>query len=79
MNSIVFGNCTPITELIGRPASTKWAANAEMARSAWAKVIRRGAWPVMRILLSGSNNAGASGWRAKILWNNPSSVSATLV
>ena len=30
-NSIVFGNCTAITELAGRPASMKWAASAEIA------------------------------------------------
>ena len=66
MNSMVLGSCTPITALNGRPASTKCAANAEIAWSAWAKVMRRGAWPVILALLTGSTNASASGWRAKI-------------
>src|SRR5487761_2003787 len=50
-----------------------------MARSACAKVRRLGAWPVMRCLFSGSSNAGASGCRARIRRNNPSSVGDTLV
>src|SRR6202162_3622926 len=50
-----------------------------MARSACAKVRRLGAWPVMRCLLSGSSNGGASGCRARIRRNSPSSVGDTLV
>ena len=34
MNSTVFGSCTAMTELFGRPASMKCAASAEIARSA---------------------------------------------
>src|SRR5712671_5095023 len=57
----------------------KWAASAEMARSACAKVRRFGGWPVMRCLLSGSSSASASGCRARIRRNSPSSVGEGLV
>src|SRR4029077_10299601 len=52
----------------------KWAASAEIMRSAWAKVRRFGVWPVMRCLFGGSISAGASGCRARIRLNNVSSV-----
>ena len=56
----------------------KCADNAAMARSASAKVSRFGRCPVMRGLLSGSSSAKASGCRAKIRRNNPSSVGDAL-
>src|SRR6516165_1670555 len=57
----------------------KCAAKAEIARSACAKVSRRGGWPVILGLLSGSTNAIASGLRAKMRWNNALSVGDALV
>src|SRR5262245_18824539 len=77
-NSIVFGNCTAITELAGRPASTKCAASADMARSACAKVRRRVGRPVMRGLLKGSSSAKAFGCRARMRWKRTSRVGEAL-
>src|SRR6202043_4104136 len=68
-----------MTELFGNPASMKCADSAEIARSASAKVRRFGGWPVTRCLLDGSSSASASGFRARIRRNNPSSVGETLV
>src|ERR1700686_2258578 len=68
-----------MTELAGNPASMKCADSAEIARSASAKVSRFGGWPVTRCLLRGSSSAGASGFRARMRRNNPSSVGETLV
>ena len=77
-SSTVLGNCTAITELDGNPDSMKWADSAVIARSASAKVRRLGGWPVMLALLSGSSSANASGVRARIRRNNPSSVGVAL-
>src|SRR6201996_6342810 len=52
----------------------KCADNAEIARSACAKVSRLANCPVTRGLLTGSISASASGWRASTRRNNPSSV-----
>src|SRR5690349_16304397 len=79
MSSTVFGSWTAMTELFGKPASMKWAASAEIARSACAKVRRFGGWPVMRFLLMGSIRANASGLRPNMRRNNTSSVGDTLV
>src|SRR3984957_1122378 len=79
MNSTVFGSWIAITELAGKPASMKCAANADMARSARAKVRRLGGWPGMGCFLGGSSNASASGCRARIRRNSPSSVGDMLV
>src|SRR6202142_1800231 len=68
-----------ITELAGSPASMKCADSAAMARSASANVRRLGGWPVTRGLLSGSSSASASGCRARIRRNSPSSVGDGLV
>src|SRR5450631_805208 len=67
-----------MTELLGNPDSMKWADSAVMARSASVKVRRLGGWPVMFALLSGSSSASASGVRARIRRNNPSSVGVAL-
>src|SRR6202051_207495 len=77
-NSTVFGSCTAITELFGKPASMKCAASAEIARSAPAKVSRLGGCAVTRALLRGSSSASASGFRARTRRNNPSSVGEAL-
>src|SRR5258707_14796538 len=57
----------------------KRADCAEMARSASAKVRRFGGSPVTRCLLAGSSSASASGFRARIRRNSPSSVGEALV
>src|SRR5260370_29361637 len=57
----------------------KCADSAEIARSACAKVRRFGGCPWTRCLLSGSSSASASGCRARIRRNNPSSVGDALV
>src|SRR6202035_1712057 len=79
MNSMVFGSCTAMTELLGRPASMKCAASAVIARSASAKLRRFAGWPVTRGLSSGSTSAKASGLRARIRLNRTSSVGDVLV
>src|SRR3982074_2443937 len=57
----------------------KCADNAVIARSACAKVRRVGGCPVMRCLFRGSTSASASGCRARIRRNSPSSVGVALV
>src|SRR5664279_3854254 len=54
------------------------ADSAVIARSACANVSRLGGWPVIRCLSKGSSSAGASGLRARIRRNNPSSVGVAL-
>src|SRR5260370_35471909 len=57
----------------------KRADSAEIARSASANVRRFGGSAVTRWLLGGSSSASASGFRARIRRNNPSSVGEALV